>query len=69
MEQKYIIGIDVGSQSAKILIYDLEGSIVARGKKKLLPMHLAEPGIVEHPDDDLWDSLCEAGRLAMEDFQ
>ena len=52
MGQKYIVGIDVGSQSAKILIYDLKGNIAARGRKKLAPMHLAEPGIVEHPDDD-----------------
>lgn len=69
MKQKYIVGIDVGSQSAKILIYDLEGNIVAKGKKKLAPMHLEEPGIVEHPDDDLWDSLCEASRIALADFK
>lgn len=69
MEQKYIVGIDVGSQSAKILIYDLEGNIVAKGKKKLAPMNLAKPGIVEHPDDDLWDSLCVASRIALGDFK
>lgn len=69
MEQKYIVGIDIGSQSAKILIYDLTGNIVAKGKKKLAAMYLAEPGIVEHPDDDLWDSLCEASRLALKDFK
>ncbi len=69
MGQKYIVGIDVGSQSAKILIYDLKGNIAARGRKKLAPMHLAEPGIVEHPDDDLWDSLCEASRRAIKEFQ
>lgn len=35
MEKKYIVGIDVGSQSAKVLIYDLKGHIAAKGKKKL----------------------------------
>lgn len=69
MNQKYIVGIDVGSQSAKILIYDLEGNIAAMGKKKLRPMHLEEPGIVEHPEDDLWESLCDASRLALKDFK
>lgn len=69
MEKKYIVGIDVGSQSAKVLIYDLKGHIAAKGKKKLAPMHLAEPGIVEHPGDDLWESLSEACRLALEDFK
>lgn len=69
MEQKYIVGIDVGSQSAKILIYDLEGNIAAQGKKKLAPMYLEKPGIVEHPDDDLWDSLCEASKIALDNFK
>lgn len=68
MRDKYIVGIDVGSQSAKVLIYDLKGNIAAKGRKKLAPMHLAENGVVEHPDDDLWDSLCEACRLALADF-
>ena len=31
MEKKYIVGIDVGSQSAKVFIYDLAGKIVAKG--------------------------------------
>lgn len=69
MKQKYIVGIDVGSQSAKILIYDLDGNIAAKGKQKLAPMHLEEPGIVEHPDDDLWDSLCKASQMALKDFK
>lgn len=68
MEQKYIVGVDVGSQSAKILIYDLDGNIVAKGRKKLAPMHLEEPGVVEHPGDDLWESLCEASQMAMANF-
>lgn len=66
MEKKYIVGIDIGSQSAKILIYDLQGNIVSEGKKKLLPMDVDANGKVEHPDDDLWDSLCVASRLALE---
>ena len=28
MSEKYVIGIDEGSQSAKILIFDLKGNIV-----------------------------------------
>lgn len=69
MAEKYIIGIDVGSQSAKVLMYTLDGRIVAKGRKKLAAMHLAEPGIVEHPDDDLWDSLGEACKMLMADFK
>jgi sugar (pentulose or hexulose) kinase len=66
---KYVIGIDGGSQSTKIVVYDLHGNTVCEGKENLKPMHLAPGGIVEHPGDDLWDSLCIAARRAMDVFQ
>lgn len=67
--QKYIIGIDEGSQSAKILIFDLEGNIVCEGKQDLRPYDLPRPGIVEHPDDDWWEAICVAGKQAMASFK
>ena len=68
MGKKYLIGVDGGSQSSKVVIFDLEGNIVCEGRQELQPMYLAEPGIVEHPDDDLWDSLIIACRQAMAKF-
>lgn len=68
MDKKYIIGVDGGSQSSKVIIFDLEGNIVCEGKQNLKPMSLPEPGIVEHPDDDLWDSIVAASKKAMENF-
>lgn len=68
MDKKYIIGVDGGSQSSKVIIFDLEGNIVCEGKQSLRPMSLPEPGIVEHPDDDLWDSILEASKRAMNSF-
>lgn len=68
MKKKYIIGVDGGSQSSKFVIFDLEGNIVCEGKQNLQPMSLPKPGIVEHPDDDLWDSIVVASKLCMERF-
>ncbi len=68
MDQKYIIGIDGGSQSSKVVIYDLSGNVVCEGTEPLKPMHLPKPGIVEHPDDDLWDSIVVASKKAMAAF-
>ncbi|UDM80373.1 FGGY-family carbohydrate kinase [Vagococcus fluvialis] len=68
MGKKYIVGIDGGSQSTKIVIFDFEGNVVGEGKKELRPMSLKDGGIVEHPGDDLWDSLCEAATEAMDNF-
>lgn len=69
MSEKYIIGIDEGSQSAKILIFDTKGNIVCEAKHALKPYNLPRPGIVEHPDDDWWDAICEAGKKCMAKFE
>ena len=69
MSEKYIIGIDEGSQSAKILIFDTKGHIVCEGRHPLKPYNLPEPGHVEHPDDDWWDAICEAGKKCMAAFR
>ncbi|MDA3835087.1 MAG: FGGY-family carbohydrate kinase [Spirochaetales bacterium] len=68
MSKKYVIGIDGGSQSTKVVIFDLEGRVVSEGKEKLRPLQRPSPGVAEHPDDDLWNSLVIACRRAFEDF-
>ncbi len=68
MSGKYIIGVDGGSQSSKVAIYDLEGRVVCEARQALRPMSRPQPGIVEHPDDDLWDSITAASREAMAAF-
>jgi sugar (pentulose or hexulose) kinase len=68
MTGKYIIGVDGGSQSSKVVIYDLHGTVVAEGRQVLRPMSRPKNGIVEHPGDDLWDSIIAASRQAMAAF-
>ncbi len=65
---KYIIGIDGGTQSTKIGIYDLEGNVICQAKKELRPLHVPDADTAEHPDDDLWDSLKEVSSEVMEEF-
>jgi sugar (pentulose or hexulose) kinase len=65
MAAKYIIGIDNGSQSSKVVIYDLAGNVVAEARQPLRPNGRPRPGVVLHPDDDLWDSIGSASRAAM----
>lgn len=63
------MGIDEGSQSAKITIFDIEGNIVCEGKAPLRPYNLPKPGYVEHPDDDWWDAICKASKNCMAKFE
>ncbi len=68
MPGKYIIGVDGGSQSSKVVVFDLEGNVICEGRQVLRPMSRPRNGIVEHPDDDLWDSITAASRQAMAQF-
>ncbi len=54
---KYIIGIDGGTQSTKIGVYDLEGNLLLEEKAILRPLYSPDADTAEHPEDDLWDSL------------
>ena len=69
MNKKYLMGIDEGSQSAKITIFVIEGNIVCEGKAPLRPYNLPKPGYVEHPDDDWWDAICKASKNCMAKFE
>ncbi|MGL5041973.1 MAG: FGGY-family carbohydrate kinase [Culicoidibacterales bacterium] len=68
MKQQFLMGIDGGSQSSKVVIYDLLGNIICRGTQVLEPMHMPSVGVVEHPDDDLFDSIIVAMKQALSLF-
>ena len=69
MSKKYLMGIDEGSQSAKITIFDTVGNIVCEAREPLRPYDLPKPGYVEHPDDDWWDAICKASKKCMDKFE
>src|SRR4051794_17271748 len=68
METRYLVGIDCGTQSAKVVVYDSAGRAVARGQRLLRPMSRPRHGVAVHPDDDLWESIAAASRQAMAAF-
>jgi len=68
MAGPYLVGIDCGTQSVKVVVYDAAGNAVARGRQSLRPMDRPQHGVATHPDDDLWDSIAAASRQAMGSF-
>lgn len=66
---KYVIGIDGGTQSTKVGIYDLEGRIICEEKVMLRPLLVPDADTAEHPEDDLWDSLVTACQRLMRKFE
>ncbi len=68
MTGPYLIGVDCGTQSAKVVIYDASGAAIASGRQRLRPMDRPRPGVAVHPDDDLWTAIGVASRAAMAEF-
>jgi sugar (pentulose or hexulose) kinase len=64
----YLVGIDGGTQSSKVVVVDAAGSVVAEGTQALQPMSRPRHGVAVHPDDDLWVSIAAASREAMQAF-
>ena len=69
MQEKYCIGVDSGSQSTKIYIINQRGEVVCSAVQPLRPVIARQPGWVEHPDDDLWESLKTALQRLFEAFE
>lgn len=64
-DRRLLVGIDGGTQSTKVIVFDVHGHVVAQGIRRLRPLDMPAPGVAEHPDDDLWASLKVACQAAM----
>ncbi|MBR0577385.1 sugar kinase [Proteiniclasticum sp. BAD-10] len=69
MNTKYILAIDGGTQSTKVVIFDTVGNEYCSSTVKLRPMILSDKGKAEHPDDDLWASLKGACKNVLKKFK
>ncbi len=69
MSEQFLIGVDCGTQSAKVVVYDAAGVPVAEGRQLLRPMERPRHGVAVHPDDDIWTSICAASNMAMAAFE
>ncbi len=68
MSGPFVVGVDCGTQSAKVLVVDGTGRVVGSGREPLQPMLRPRHGVALHPDDDLWRATCAASQAAMASF-
>lgn len=68
MTKQYILAIDGGTQSTKVVIFDTAGKEICSETVKLKEIHLYGDNRAEHPGDDLWDSLIQACRALFKKF-
>lgn len=65
MERDLIIGIDSGTQSVRVIVFDLLGRVVSYGAAKHAPCITLQNGGVEQDPADIWQCFCQACRQAM----
>ena len=61
MDQEYVIGVDVGTGSVRVGIFDLKGTMVAHSQKDIQFWHPKE-NFVEQSTTDIWSSTCASVR-------
>jgi xylulokinase len=69
VEPRYVVAIDNGSQSTKVLVVDEHGVVHASAQRGLRPYDTSVPGRVVHPADDVWESIVASCAEALDAFQ
>ena len=57
---RYILSIDQGTQSARALLFDVYGNLIAKGKKEIEPYFSTEPGWAEQHPEYYWQAVGSA---------
>ncbi|MDM0078801.1 FGGY-family carbohydrate kinase [Variovorax sp. J2P1-59] len=61
---RYVIGVDVGTGSARAGVFDLAGRMLASAKQEITLFH-APGSIVEQSSDEIWTAVCTAVHRAV----
>ncbi len=68
MKRQYCIGIDSGTQSTRVMMFDLSGNFVCGSTVKHKPLIHGQDGGIYMDEENLWTSLCAAARDMMAQF-
>ncbi len=68
MNTKYILSIDQGTSSTKALIFDTQGTVLARASEPLHTFYLSD-GFVEQNPQEIYENAMTAVRNCLADFQ
>jgi ribulose kinase len=61
--EQYVIGIDVGTGSARAGIFDVNGKMLASASEPI-EMWKPKPGYAEQSSADIWRAICKVVRPA-----
>ena len=63
--KQYILAIDQGTTSSRAILFDADMTIVASAQEEF-PQHFPQSGWVEHDPSDIWTTVVETARGALE---
>ncbi len=63
MNEPLLLALDQGTQSARAMLFDLEGNLVAKAQVPITPYFSNAPGQAEQDCDYIWTKLCDACQL------
>src|SRR5258708_34039595 len=61
---QYVVGVDVGTGSARAGIFDLAGRMMASAKRDIT-LYQARGSIVEQSSREIWKAVCQAVKDAL----
>lgn len=64
MSQNLLVGVDVGTGSARAGVFTRDGKLLGRHENPIL-MRRTDANFAEHDSEDIWVSVCRAVRAAM----
>ncbi|MGP1407793.1 glycerol kinase GlpK [Selenomonas sp.] len=65
MGQKYVMALDAGTTSNRAIIFDVDSKIIGVAQKEFT-QHFPQPGWVEHDAEEIWSSMHEVMKEALE---
>ncbi len=60
MAAEQILAIDNGTQSVRVLVFDLKGNLIAKTRVPIEPYYSTAPGLAEQDPDLYWSAVCQA---------
>ena len=65
MNQKLVIGVDLGTSGTKAALYRTDGTLVAEASREV-PLYYPKPGVVEQENDDFYRTAAQTVRRCIQ---
>jgi sugar (pentulose or hexulose) kinase len=60
LNKDLILAVDNGTQSVRALVFDAQGSLVAKSRVPIEPYYSTAPGLAEQDPQVFWNAVCQA---------